>query len=180
MDVTEVLKYLDKLVFAQTGKHLDSLQRAIIKGVINGQKYADIAKEYQCTRGHAKDEAYALWQIISEVLGEDLNKSNFRAFIERLGLDNSQYQIIGNSVVGGNINLCRNPSKNNEKYEVEKFESIVRETPTPVNDRDDSIETERKLAKLETIPRLIKIGLTAEQIAQALDLPLEEVEQKMR
>lgn len=177
MDVTEVLKYLDKLVFAQTGKHLDSLQRAIIKGVINGQKYADIAKEYQCTRGHAKDEAYALWQIISEVLGEDLNKSNFRASIERLGVDKSHYksQIIGHYVIGGNINHCSNPSQNNEK-----LESIVRETPTPVNDRDDSIETERKLAKLETIPRLIKIGLTAEQIAQALDLPLEEVEQKMR
>ncbi|TAE03296.1 MAG: hypothetical protein EAZ98_00540, partial [Oscillatoriales cyanobacterium] len=61
MDVTKVLKYLDEQVVAQTGKHLDSLQRAIIKGVINGQKYADIAKEYQCTRGHAKDEAYALW-----------------------------------------------------------------------------------------------------------------------
>lgn len=175
MDVTEVLRYLDELVFAQTGKHLDSLQRAIIKGVINGHKYADIAKEYQCTRGHAKDEAYALWQIFSEALGEDLNKSNFRAFIERLGLDNSQYQIIGNSVVGGNINLCRNPSQNNEK-----FESIVRENPTLVNDRDDNIEKERKIAKLETIPRLVKIGLTAEQIAQALDLPIEEVEKKMR
>lgn len=180
MDVTKVLKYLDEQVVAQTGKHLDSLQIAILKGVLNGHKYADIAKEYQCTAGHAKDEAYALWQIISEVLGEDLNKSNFRASIERLGVDNSQYQIMGNSLVGGNINLCRNPSQNNEKYELEKFESIVRETPTPVNDRDENIENERKLAKLETIPRLVKIGLTAEQIAQALDLSLEEVEQKMR
>ncbi|MEG4319109.1 MULTISPECIES: hypothetical protein [unclassified Microcoleus] len=180
MDVTKVLKYLDEQVVAQTGKHLDSLQIAILKGVLNGYKYADIAKEYQCTRGHAKDEAYALWQILSEVLGENLNKSNFRASVERLALDNSQYQILGNSVVGGNINLCRNHSQNNEKYEFEKVESIVRETPTPVNDRDDNIETERKLAKLETIPRLVKIGLTAEQIAQALDLSLEEVEPKMQ
>ncbi|MDF0552079.1 hypothetical protein [Kamptonema sp. UHCC 0994] len=45
MDTTEVLKYLDELVFAQTGKHLDSLQIAIIKGVLSGRKYADIAKE---------------------------------------------------------------------------------------------------------------------------------------
>lgn len=182
MDVTEVLKYLDKLVFAQTGKHLDSLQRAIIKGVLNGHKYADIAKEYQCTRGHAKDEAYALWQIISEALGEDLNKSNFRASIERLGVDKSHYksQIIGHYVIGGNINHCSNPSEVKEKSKSENFESISRETSTPLTSKDDNIETERKLAKLETIPRLVKIGLTAEQIAQALDLSLEEVEQKMR
>ena len=182
MDATEVLRYLDELVFAQTGKHLDSLQRAIIKGVINGHKYADIAKEYQCTPGHAKDEAYALWQILSEVLGENLNKSNFRASVERLGVDQSQYksQIIGHYVIDGNINHCSNPLQVSEKYEAEKFECISREIPTPVTSKDDHIETELKLAKLETIPRLVKIGLTAEQIAQALDLPLEEVEQKIR
>ncbi|MEG4305791.1 hypothetical protein [Microcoleus sp. D3_18a_C4] len=182
MDVTKVLKYLDEQVVAQTGKHLDSLQIAILKGVLNGQKYADIAKEYQCTRGHAKDEAYALWQIISEVLGEDLNKSNFRASIERLGVDKSHYksQIIGHYVIGGNINHCSNPSEVKEKYKSENFESISRETSTPLTSKDDNIETQRKLAKLETIPRLVKIGLTAEQIAQALDLSLEEVEQKMR
>ncbi|WP_226588293.1 hypothetical protein [Microseira wollei] len=179
MDVAEVLKYLDDLVFHQTGKHLDSLQRAILKGVLTGQKYADIAKEYKCTRGHAKDEAYALWQMLSEVLGEDLNKSNFRASVERLGLDNSQYQIIGNSLVGGNINLCRNPSQVNEKSEAENFESIVSETATPVS-KERNIETARKIAKIETIPRLVKIGLTAKQIAQALDLPLEDVQQARR
>ncbi|WP_339374265.1 hypothetical protein [Oscillatoria nigro-viridis] len=177
-----MLKYLDEQVVAQTGKHLDSLQIAILKGVLNSQKYADIAKEYQCTRGHAKDEAYALWQILSEALGEDLNKSNFRASIERLGVDKSHYksQIIGHYVIGGNINPCSNPSEVKEKSKSENFEFISRETSTHLTSKDDNIETERKLAKLETIPRLVKIGLTAEQIAQALDLPLEEVEQKMR
>lgn len=181
MDVTEVLKYLDELMFAQTGKHLDSLQRAIIKGVLNGRKYADIAKEYQCTRGHAKDEAYALWQILSEALGEDLNKSNFRAAVERLGIDKSKYksQIIGHYVIGGSINHCANPSQVNEKSELENLESIIPETHTDVNGTSNNIETGRKLAKLETIPRLVKIGLTAEQIAQVLDLPLEEVEKKL-
>lgn len=181
MDVTEVLKYLDELMFAQTGKHLDSLQRAIIKGVLNGRKYAEIAKEYQCTRGHAKDEAYALWQILSEALGEDLNKTNFRASVERLGLYNSQYksQIFGHSVVGNNIKFCPNHSEKNEKSELENLESIIPETPTGINGTSNNIETGRKLAKLETIPRLVKIGLTAEQIAQVLDLPLEEVQEKM-
>ncbi|MCL1474572.1 hypothetical protein [Argonema antarcticum] len=179
MDATEVLKYLDELVFAQTGKHLDSLQRAILKGVLNSQKYADIAKEYNCTRGHAKDEAYALWQILSEALGKDLNKSNFRASVERLGFANFQSPIVGNRVRVRDINVCSNPSEANEKSELENFESILKNTPTSVNGKYNNIETARKLAKLETIPQLIKIGLTAEQIAQALDLPLEEVEERL-
>jgi hypothetical protein len=41
-------------------------------------------------------------------------------------------------------------------------------------------ENARKLAKLPTISRLVKIGLTAEQIAQVLDLPLDEVESRLR
>ncbi|MBD1813432.1 hypothetical protein H6F65_17445 [Microcoleus sp. FACHB-DQ6] len=182
MDTTEVLKYLDELVFAQTGKHLDSLQIAIIKGVLSGRKYADIAKEYQCTRGHAKDEAYALWQILSKTLGKDLNKSNFRASMERLGFYNSPYKskIFGHSIVGSNINLCPSPSQANDKSELENLESIIKESPTPVNGKNNNIETSLRLAKQETIRRLVKVGLTAEQIAQVLDLPLEEVQEKMR
>jgi DNA-directed RNA polymerase specialized sigma24 family protein len=181
MDAKEVLKHLDELVFTQTGKHLDSLQTAIIKGVLNGWKYADIAKEYQCTRGHAKDEAYELWQILSEALGEDLNKSNFRASVERLGFDNFQYQsqIIGHSVITGSINFCPNPSQVNEKSELENLESIITEVSTSVNGNSNNIEIARKLARLETIPRLIEIGLTAEQIAHILDLSLEEIQGKI-
>ncbi|MCL1467127.1 hypothetical protein [Argonema galeatum] len=179
MDITEVLKYLDELVFAQTGKHLDSLQIAIIKGVLSGRKYADIAKEYQCTRGHAKDEAYALWQILSEGLGKDLNKSNFRASVERLGFYNSQ-QNIGNYIIAGNINHCSNLTQVDDRSELENFESIIKETSTPVNGKSNNIETSLRLAKQETIRRLVKVGLTAEQIAQVLDLPLQEVQEKMR
>ncbi len=33
-------------------------QVEILKGVLNGQKYPEIAKQYKCTKGHVKDEAY--------------------------------------------------------------------------------------------------------------------------
>ncbi|MCZ8024580.1 MAG: hypothetical protein ACK4YL_01975 [Microcystis sp.] len=100
-----MLKYVDDLVFAQTGQHLDSLQVAILKGVLNGKKYTHISEEYHCSAGHTKDEAYQLWRILSEALGEDLNKSNFRATIERLGVANA-YSNMVNPVQIGNINLC--------------------------------------------------------------------------
>jgi len=81
MDVQAVLKYVDDLVFAQTGQHLDSLQVAILKGVLNGKKYTHISEEYHCSAGHTKDEAYQLWRILSEALGEDLNKIQFKSVI---------------------------------------------------------------------------------------------------
>jgi len=31
--ITEILQIADRLVFSQTGKHLDNLQEALIKGV---------------------------------------------------------------------------------------------------------------------------------------------------
>jgi predicted transposase YdaD len=61
------------------------------------------------------------------------------------------------------LNFCANPSSN-----LEKNDDII---------RDDQIivESAQKQIKRETIPRLVKLGLTAEQIAEALDLPLSEV-----
>ncbi len=170
MDVEKVLEYVDELVFGQTGEHLDSLQSAILKGVFNGRKYTEVAKDYNCTAGHAKDEAYELWRILSEALGEDLNKSNVRAAIERLGNANTQYQIIGNPVQVGNINLCPAQASEIDDFELVGGESV----------KESSIADVMKRSKLETIPGLAKLGLTAEQIAQAINLPLSEVQRVMR
>jgi hypothetical protein len=148
METKEIVGYLDDLIFSSTGRHIDSLQLAILKGVFNGQKYADIAQEYNCTAGHAKDEAYKLWQLLSETLGEDINKSNFCSTIERLGFANFKSPIVGNRIKVNNINLS-----------------------------DDQIlaESITKKTKRETIPRLVKLGLTVEQVSEVLDLPIQEV-----
>jgi len=41
------------------------------------------------------------------------------------------------------------------------------------------IAAEKKI-KLQTIPKLVKIGLTAEQVAEMLELPLNEVQEIVR
>ena len=69
MDTQEVFSLIDNLVFDHTGKHLDTLQLGILKNVFDGQKYAKIAEKYNCSEGHARDKAYELWRILSEVLG---------------------------------------------------------------------------------------------------------------
>lgn len=165
MDTQELVAYLDELLFSSTGKRIDSLQVAILKGVLKGQKYADIAQEFNCSTGHAKDEAYKLWQILSDTLGEEITKSNFRARIEKIVAKNSQF--VGNIQIE-KLNFCPNPSPN-----FEESDDII---------RDDQIivESAQKKIKREAIPRLVKLGLTSEQIAEALDLPLQEVNKYKR
>ena len=163
MDTQELVSYLDELLFSSTGERIDSLQVAILKGVLKGQKYADIAQEFNCSAGHAKDEAYKLWQTLSDALGEEVNKSNFCATVQRLGVANFKSPIVGNKVKVKNINLC-----SNSYPDIEENDDVIREDQIIV-------ESAQKKIKRETIPRLVKLGLTAEQIAEALDLPLPEV-----
>lgn len=171
MSWQEVLKYVDDLLFSQTGQHLDSLQMSILRGVFENQKYSQIAKEYNCTEGHVKDEAYALWQKLSETLQENLNKSNFRATMERVGLANSLSPIIGNPIQIGSINLYPSNSQTVDPDSTQTEPDLVGEESL------NALENVRKKAKLEVVANLAKLGLTAEQIAQSLGLSLDKVKQ---
>ncbi|MGE5655889.1 MAG: AAA family ATPase [Actinomycetota bacterium] len=89
MDVQDVLKLADELVFAKTGKHLSSLQETILTGVWSSQKYGEIAESCNCTESHVKKVASDLWQILSATLDEDINKSNFKATLDRINFTNN-------------------------------------------------------------------------------------------
>lgn len=164
MDWQAILTSIDELVFQHTGKHLDNLQVSILKGVLNGQKYADIARQCKCSFGHVKDEGYQLWQVLSEALGEDINKSNFCATVERLGIANSHSSLI-NPVQIGHLELCNS----SETSRSNQWGNVV---------NSDS-ESNFNSSQTKTISKLIQLGLTPEQIAEALDLPLDEVENIM-
>ncbi|TRV04403.1 MAG: hypothetical protein EWV41_17430 [Microcystis wesenbergii Mw_MB_S_20031200_S109] len=162
MNTQELTSYLDELLFSKTGEHLDSLQLSVIRGVLNGKKYADIAKEYNCSAGHVKDEAYKLWQLLSDTLGEDINKSNFCATVQRV-FGKNNYGIVVNSSQVDQLNFCPSSPSN-----LEENDDIIPDDQIMAN----AIE---KKTKRETIPRLVKLGLTPEQIAEALDLLVPEV-----
>ncbi|MGD1804567.1 hypothetical protein ACP6PL_03870 [Dapis sp. BLCC M126] len=175
MDWQTVLNSIDELVFQQTGKHLNNLQMGILKGVLNNEKYREIAEQYKCSNGHVKDEGYELWQLLSEVFGERLNKSNFVATVERLGFANYHSRLF-NPVQIGNLNLCNNP----ETKELKNRDFVN----TKSDDKNTTynqpiVENVLHTNKLNTVSKLIKIGLTADQIAEAVDLPLNEVQQLM-
>jgi len=159
MDIHEVLQFVDKVVYAKTGKCLNDLQRGIIEGTLKQQKYAEIADTYRLTQGHVKDVGYELLQMLSDTFGEPVEKGNLKSVLERQDNLNISF---GNNNIIGYINVC------SDRPTATPDES---QPPTPDLRRD------KHLAKIETIAKLRQFGLSDEQIAESLGLTLEEVKQ---
>lgn len=107
MEVQEILKFADDMVWLQTGKHLDDLQEAILRGTCQGQKYSEIATNYNCSEPHVKKAASVLWRVLSEKSGEDINKSNLQSTFKRLKI--SYFSNFGRDFVQiGSLNVCGN------------------------------------------------------------------------
>ncbi len=84
MNLKEMLTLADRIVFEKTGQHLDDLQAAVLRGTLQREAYKHIAKDFDCSESNVRQVGSQLWQILSEELGEDVNKNNFRASMERL------------------------------------------------------------------------------------------------
>lgn len=105
MEIQEALQWTDELIFASTGKHLDSLQRAILEGVWEHKGYKDIAKEYHCSSDHVRKSASELWKLLSDLSGDDVKKKNVRSLIENRIFSSFNTGVqIGNHI--NHINFC--------------------------------------------------------------------------
>ena len=166
MDIPQILQFVDETVCAKTGKHLNDLHRRIITGILKRQKYADVALTNGYSAKHVKKSSHELLQLLSDVFGEPVKKSNLESVLERqinfsisLGNKNTTKNIIGI----GFINSCPVPS-----------------TPTPEKsppENPDLQQDSKNQAKIEIIDKLRQFGLNNEQIAEALNLPLDVVNQ---
>ncbi len=97
MNVTEISHLIDTLIFEHTDKHLDDVQKAVIEGTWQGQTYKEIGKQCNRSKHHVRDVGYQLWKLLSEALGEDIKKSNFRSTVKRFSIKSSQNICIGNN-----------------------------------------------------------------------------------
>ncbi|MFB2878804.1 NB-ARC domain-containing protein [Floridanema aerugineum] len=79
-----MLKLADELVFARTGKHLNDLQKTILRGTWENEEYKEIAQKVKLSEDRVREVGMELWQILSQELGEKVKKSNIRASMERL------------------------------------------------------------------------------------------------
>ncbi|MFB8793038.1 MAG: hypothetical protein U7126_02120 [Microcoleus sp.] len=165
MDTPQILQFVDKAVYAKTRKRLNDLQRGIIEGTLKRQKYDDIAENCGCSAGHAKDVGYELLQMLSDIFDEEVDKKNLKSVIERQG-DLNIY-LGARSFNSNHIIGCVNMGSEQA-------------TPTPDISQPktpDLQEENKNPTKIETIDKLRQFGLSDEQIAEALDIPLEQVKQ---
>ncbi len=105
MEVDAAIEFADSLVFAQTGKHLSDLQRAVFRASWSKehQSYDAIAETYGYSASYIKqDTGPKLWKLLSKVLGEKVSKTNFKAALQR------RWQ----SEQGNELQFTPNPSRN--------------------------------------------------------------------
>lgn len=125
MSITEILQFVDSLVFTETDQHLDDLQKRIIEELFKGKTYKQIADLYNYDEGYIGDESRKLFKILSDKLGENINKSNFSWTIERV--INSKIVSFGNH----NINCysdhpsSQNQSNNKEETQKSSYHDLI-------------------------------------------------------
>ena len=155
-DIQSLITTIDNLIFSYTGEHLDDVQSEILEGVINHQKYIEIAKNHHRSDKYVKDVAGKLWKTLSQILGEEVNKANFKSSLRRYYYNVAKDNIFGIQQISER-NICNSWPEN--------------PLQKPTFDED---------YKLEIAQQLLKEGLTVEQIARVLKLPLELVKDEIK
>ncbi|MCT7971718.1 NB-ARC domain-containing protein [Laspinema olomoucense] len=182
MDIQELSKWTDEQVFAETGKHLSSLQKSILESILQHKNFHKIAEQNGYSYDHVKKEGAKLWKMLSGVFAEAIEQSNVRAILENksgsaiYSFFNSP-QINSNNISNSHVNICRgNPQiledaeKRSPSNPVEnKFPIVDLSTAPELNydyGRDAEISTLKSWmvndqARLITIYGLNGIGKTA-------------------
>ncbi len=114
MNVKEVLQFVDRLVVEKTGKHLDDVQKAVVEGTWQRETYDNIAQKCHVTKNYVADVGAELWQLLSDILNEDIKKTNFSSTFERLRLTSSQFI---NRQSSHDFNFCSSPYQHNNKHQ---------------------------------------------------------------
>lgn len=115
MDIQESIQWTNDQVLKKTGKHLDSLQRTILAGALEQKTYQQVAKDYHCSKDHAKRVASDLWKLLSDVLDEDVKKSNVKSILEHIEFRHISNWGSDSTQIFGNINICSDIYPNPEE-----------------------------------------------------------------
>lgn len=109
MNFEKALVIADELVSAKTGKHLSKLQKAILEASWEGHTYNEIAYIYGYAESHIKEVGSRLWKILSDVLGEEVRKSNVRYILERLEFSTISLNVGSDFAQINNVIACAKP-----------------------------------------------------------------------
>ena len=128
MTTEELLQWADDILYTKTAKHLNSVQTAILEGAWQGLKYEEIAKTCHRSKSHVKNIASELWQTLSDLLGEDINKVNVCSILGRKAVSSiynypNSSQIVSNNI-NSHINIC-----GEKRQDAEEAKHRSRSTP---------------------------------------------------
>lgn len=80
---TQTQNLVDTLVFQVTKKHLGSSEVQVLRGAWDGKTYDAIASESHLAVKYIGEVGGKLWNNLSEALGEEVKKTNFRQALQR-------------------------------------------------------------------------------------------------
>jgi hypothetical protein len=91
MNFEEALKFVETAVLRQAGRHLSAPEVTILQGTWQGITYDQMAETSQYSLNYLmRDIGPRFWKLLSEALGEEVSKTNFRVAIERHFLSSSK------------------------------------------------------------------------------------------
>lgn len=132
-------------------------------GILQRETYAEVAKNNKYSDKHVKKVSHELLRMLSNLFGEPVKKNNLESVLERqitvnvsLGKKNSTTITIDNN------NNCLNLYLPPEQSQLATTDGT-----------DDEQQDGNNINIEATIDKLRGFGLSDEQIAEALDLPLE-------
>ena len=147
MDIKEVLKLAEELIYDHTGENLDYLQKTILQRTLEGQTYKKIAEEIYASESHVRGVGAKLWKTLSEVFGEDITKANFRTILENTSIYNF-VPVFSRDNVTNNFNICpsnsrASPTKSNSQKTPTEHIIDLDKAPEIINfyDRTEELST---------------------------------------
>lgn len=156
MNLEDILKRADKIVFDKTGRHLSYLQQAVLRGILKDQTYEEIVKECRYSASYARQVGAELLKMLSEELGETVNKTNLRAAMERLQVSFFS-NVVQDRVQVGSISFCepiRHPPNTTNSHQSNEEKSNPKQPSTPHQDLSEMPELDdfySRTSELDTL-----------------------------
>jgi hypothetical protein len=198
----EIVKFAEHLVATETGNPLSFLQKTVLReSLCEAQKtYAQIAQENRYSENYIKQwVAPKLWQLLSSVLDEKVNKTNCRAllqqrlqskfFLDTSSLDSTALEELNpqqNQTIAPATFLDRTPQSLLQNHTLESPEGQVPLVSTLYIDRDPiealtyqeilqpgafiRIKAPKKMGKTSLMARILAYGIDQGSCAVRLSL----------
>ncbi len=153
-----MLEFIVEVLEDKTDKPLTDLQRSILEETLKGQKYSDIAEKNGFTEGHVRDVGYELLQLLSSIFNKSLTKRNLKTFLEKQ-----------NNINCGVFNFCKGNTIT-YSYNEEKLLTLQRNSP-----EKEEYKQVKYQVQIETAKKLKNKGLSDAEIAEILDIDLQDL-----